>query len=233
MRPQFRRLTRRSLLAGLGATAALVTLAACEPQVVEKVVTTIVEKPVALKWPGTPATMPILGGVPNAPPRATPVPPPAGATPPPAPKPPAPMVVPLYAYIDTVTAGPGESKFNVDANLSCVKTSLFSRGMHIVWRMEVVDTTSGKVLQGADVKDATLKLPHGEEFKFRFARHGATEEAPWFWTAVWDVPMDYPLGVIDYSVVIGTQDGKSITVKDPLIVSLPARGIETRLTIVP
>ncbi len=43
-----RKVTRRSFLAGLGATAALPILAACQPQVVEKtvekVVTQIVEK---------------------------------------------------------------------------------------------------------------------------------------------------------------------------------------------
>ncbi|MBI4494635.1 MAG: hypothetical protein HY690_17805 [Chloroflexi bacterium] len=186
-----------------------------------------------LKWPGNPASIPILGGVPNAPPRPTPTPLPAGAVPPPQPQPPAPRKVPLYAHIDTVTAGFGESKYNVDANLACVKTGLFSRGMHVVWRMELVDTSSTQILQAGDVENAVLKLPHGEELKFRFGRHGPTEDSPWYWTTAWDVPMDYPLGVLDYSVTVTTKGGKSVTVRDPLAMSLPDRGMDTRLTIVP
>ncbi len=131
------------------------------------------KKQTQLKFPGyesypgyREATLPMLGAIPNAPPRPTATPLPPGApTPAPAPAavaPPA-KVVPLYVYVDTVTAGPAESKYTVDANLSCVKTGVFKRGMHIVWRMEVVDTSTGKILQAADVRNATLKLPNGEE----------------------------------------------------------------------
>lgn len=166
-------------------------------------------------------------------PAPSPTPPPPGFTPPPPPQPGAAKVVPIYAHIDTVTAGPNESKFNVDPLLSCVKTSMFKRGMHVVWRMELVDTSSGKILQAADIKDAILKLPNGTENKFRYGRHGSTEDAPWFWTTAWDVPPDFPLGVLDYTVTVTTQDGKTVTVKDPLPVSLAARNMDTRLVIVP
>jgi len=176
----------------------------------------------------------LLSIIPNAPPRPTPTPLPPGAQPPPQPAPPAPKTVSLYAHIDTVTAGAGESKYNVDASLSCVKSSLFSRGMHIVWRMELVDVAGGgKILQAADVDKAVLKLPHGEEVNFRFGRHGATEDAPWFWTAAWDVPMDYPLGVLDYKVEVTLKGGRSVTVTDPLVVSAPERRMDTRPIIVP
>lgn len=185
-----------------------------------------------LEWPGKPASIPILGGIPNAPPRPTPTPLPPGVTAPPPPEPPAASTVPLYAYIDTVTAGPGESKYQVDANLSCVKTSTFSRGMRIVWRMEVVDTSSGRILQAADVETAILKLANGDEVNFRYSRHGRTEDAPWFWTAAWDVPSDHPLGVLEWTIEVGTKDGKRSTFGDPLIVAVPDF-VDTRTTIVP
>jgi hypothetical protein len=172
----------------------------------------------------------------KAAPRLTPTPLPAGATPAPkpaAPVPPKTKTVPLYAHIDTITSAPGESLFNVDATSACVKTSQFSRGMHLVWRMELVDTSTGKILQDADVKSASVKLPTGEEAKFRYGRHGATEDSPWFWTAAWDVPLEFPLGVLEYGVTVVTQDGKSITVADPLAVSMPERQIESRVVIVP
>lgn len=173
----------------------------------------------------------VLSVRPNAPPRQ-PAPAPVPGTPTPSkPTPPPATVVPLFFYVDTVTAGPGESKYNVDASRYCVISSTFKRGMHLVWRMEVVETSSGKVLQATDVKSAVLKLPHGETKNFNFGRHGATETSPWFWTAAWDAPPDYPLGVLDFSIEVTTNDGKSGTFKQ-IPVSAPERGIESRLTIV-
>lgn len=187
-----------------------------------------------LTWPGgRQADVPILGSILNAPPRATAVPLAAGAAPPPPPVPPAPRAVPIYYYVDTVTAGAGESEFNVDANISCVKTSSFTRGMRIVWRMEMVDTATQQVLQGNDVSSVVLRLPHGEEKTFRYGRHGADEDSPWFWTATFDVPMAYPLGVLDYRINVTTKSGVSATLSDPLVVSNPARAMDTRVTIVP
>ena len=202
----------------------------------------------ALKFPqypgAPPASIPILGAYGNAPPRApaaTATPLPAGATAPPPPTPvPAPAVtVPLYAHIDTVTPGLGESKYNVDPNLSCVKTGLFVRGQHIVWRMEVVETSTGKILTGDDAT-AKLKLPNGEEVTMRYGRHGnpavADALASWFWTATWDVPMDYPFGTLDYKVTVTTKSGKEMTFGDPLTVRTPNYkgevAMDTRVTIV-
>ncbi|MBI3973797.1 MAG: hypothetical protein HY332_21175 [Chloroflexi bacterium] len=174
----------------------------------------------------------ILLSVPNAPPRATPVPPPPGATPAPPPALPAPRTVPLYLYHDTVTSGPGESQFNVDPNLSCVRSSLFKRGMHVTFRMEAVDTSTGKILQAPDVEKAAVLLPSGEVLNMRFGRHGATEDAPWFWTTAWDIPMNYPLGVLDYTIEVVASNGKRMTTDQPLTVSLPARNMDTRVQIV-
>src|SRR3989304_9943005 len=75
--------------------------------------------------------------IPNAPPRAPRPQPPPGTSPPPPPKPPAPKTVPLYFYVDTVTAGAGESKYNVDGSRYCIISSVFKRGQRIVWRMEL------------------------------------------------------------------------------------------------
>lgn len=190
----------------------------------------------AQKKPAGDPSITTLIGVKPVPQKPTPTPVPAGFIAPPAPPPPQPPAaknVALYAHIDTVTSGPGESQYNLDGIVSCVKTGIFKRGMHLVWRMEIVDTTTGKVLQGADVKDATLRLPTGQEMKFRYGRHGPTEDAPWFWTTAWDIPPDYPPGVLDYSVTITTNDGKSVKVSDPLAMKLPDRGMDTRVTIVP
>ena len=59
----------------------------------------------------------VLSVIPNAPPRQPPpAPKPGDPPPPPKPTPPPAKVVPLFFYVDTVTAGKGESKYNVDAS---------------------------------------------------------------------------------------------------------------------
>lgn len=234
-------ITRRSAVRLL-ATGSAALLAACggisqeQLDAAQKQVATEQEKTKALQQQLSAAQakeagkQPILGAVPNAPPRATAVPPKPGITPPPPPKPPAPEVREITFYVDTVTAGAGESKFNVDADRYCVINSTFRRGMHIVWRMYAWDNT-GKELQEADVDTALLKLPHGEEAKFRWGRHGATEDAPWFWTAAWDVPMQYPLGALAFTINVSTKNGKKGIFKQ-IPVSMPERGIESRLQII-
>jgi hypothetical protein len=173
----------------------------------------------------------LIGVRANAPPRPTPTATPVGFVAPTRVPAPEAKVVPLFMYVDTVTAGPGESKYNVDATLYCVRNSAFQRGMHIVWRMNVVDTSTGKILQTSDVKEAVLKLPHGETRNFGYGAHGGTTIDYYFWTAAWDVPPDYPLGLIDFEVVVTTNDGKTGTFKQ-LPVSNPASGIESRLQII-
>ena len=154
----------------------------------------------------------------DAKPRATPTPRPPGVTPPPPPTPPAARTGPIFFYVDTVTAAAGESKYNVDASVGCARTGIFKRGMRIVWRMEVVDTSSGKVLQAADVQQAVLKLAHGENLNMAFGRHGATEDSPWFWAVGWDIPPTYPLGGLKYTIEVTTKDGKVGTFKELTLV---------------
>lgn len=189
--------------------------------------------------PGLPAGASILLAakpVPAPTPRPTPTPPPAGYVPPPAPVPPASFSEPLALYIraDTVTSAANESKYNVDAtgipNWACVQTSAFKRGMHLVWRYEVVDTATGKRLTDKEMATAAVRLPTGEEIKGRFGRHGSTDDAPWFWTSAWDIPLDYPLGILDWSVQVAAKDGKQGSFK-PWAVSIPARAVESRTQI--
>ncbi|MBI3537135.1 MAG: hypothetical protein HY070_06230 [Chloroflexi bacterium] len=177
---------------------------------------------------------------PTAAPRATNTPLPPGFTPPPPPPAPVPPnsfydAIKLYVRVDTVTSGAGESSFNFDAsgitNPSCVQTSVFKRGMRIVFRFEVLDATTGKRLTDQEVASAAVKLPTGEEIKGRFGRHGSTNDSPWFWTASFDIPLNYPLGVLDWTLNVSTKDGKSIAYK-PWAISNPDRGSESRTQII-
>lgn len=175
--------------------------------------------------------------VPPPPPRDTPTPVPEGYVPPPPPTPPASYFAPIQLYIhaDTVTSGAGESPYNydaagIDAPL-CVPTGVFRRGMHLVWRYEIIDATTGRRLTSEDVETAVVTLPTGEEIKGRYGRHGRTEDSPWFWTSAWDVPLDYPLGVLDWSIDVTSNDGKTGSF-EMWSVSFPDRGIESRTQII-
>ncbi|TAK76615.1 MAG: hypothetical protein EPO16_06915 [Dehalococcoidia bacterium] len=177
-----------------------------------------------LVWPEKwrKGTQPILGSIKNAPARVTPTPLPAGvtATPaPPAATPPAAQKVPIVFYVDTVTSGAGESPFNVDATIGCARTSMFSRGMRIVWRLTAYDNT-GTELQPATIESLVLKVA-GKDATFRYGRHG---DAGWFWTATYDVPMETPLGTLDWTVEAKTKSGATATYKE--IAAFTAPGAE-------
>jgi len=184
---------------------------------------------VATATPAAAAGLSILAAIPNAPTRAPQPTLAPGVTAAPTPAPPPDVVKEVFFYVDTVTAGPGESKFNVDASKYCTQSSSFRRGMHIVWRVIASDNT-GKELHATDVATAVLKVPGAADVNFRFGLHGGATGA-WFWTAAWDVPPDYPLGAVDFTVQFTTNGGKSGTFKQ-IPVSNAASKIESRLQIV-
>ncbi|MBI4308019.1 MAG: hypothetical protein HY684_04360 [Chloroflexi bacterium] len=141
-------------------------------------------------------------------PRPTPTPGPS-----PTPRPvPAARITPIAFYVDTTTGNPSE--YNIGATASCIRTGNFKRGMRVVFRMEIVDTSTGKVLQGADVEQASVKLPGGKEAKFSYGPHGRNEPIVWLWATGWTIPMDYPLGVVNYTVEVVTKDGKKGVFKE-------------------
>ncbi len=156
----------------------------------------------------------LLYAIPNAPPRATPTPLPAGAVPPAPPTPPPPEKTDVFLYVDTVTAGNGESKLNIDPNRNCAITGVIKRGMHLVFRMKGADVTTGKTLTTENVKEAIVRIPGQEDRKMRYGKHADD----WHWGgAAWDVPADYPLGAVDFSVEVTTVDGKKGTFKQMAI----------------
>ena len=173
----------------------------------------------------------------NVPPRATATPVPAGFVPPPAatavPPPPAKFVA-LAFYVDTLVSGRQESPYAVDSNQPCSMSNFFVRGQRAVWRMEVVDTSTGKVLQTADVTRAVVKLPNGEEKVLRYGRHASPVQDNWYWLTTWDIPLDYPLGVVDFTIEVVTTSGKSGTWKQIQYYD-PVRdgGREPRMSVVP
>lgn len=168
---------------------------------------------------------------PTAAPAPTPTPLPAGAQP--APKAVAPAsyeqpVGPFYFYVETL-ATTTVSKFGLASTVSCVPAGVFKRGMRLVWRFEAIDTSTNKRITDKDGATLKVRLPNGEEVTGRWSQRGGgrTPDAPWMWSANWDIPMDYPLGGIDYSITVATKDGRTYNYKPPALVN-EQLGTDTR-----
>lgn len=109
----------------------------------------------------------------------------------------------LFFYVETVTASPGESVWGGAANERCTQTNFFARKERAVWHMAAVDTKTGKVVTNADVAYAYLKVPGMQNIPVTYVPHGKDPAtAPWTWTARWDIPPDYPVGIVNFEFVM-------------------------------
>ncbi|MBM2826180.1 MAG: hypothetical protein HW403_244 [Dehalococcoidia bacterium] len=164
-------------------------------------------------------------------PTATPLPP--GATPPAPPARPAYLAerVSFTYHVETL-ATTRPSKYGMAATVNCLNTNVFKRGQRIVYRFEVFDTSTGKRVTDVEAASVKVKLPHGEEVTNRFSARGGS--GPWMWNSTWDIPLDYPLGGLDYEIIVTTKDGRTSTWKQPALVraaTASAAGVDSRLQI--
>lgn len=168
--------------------------------------------------------------MPTPTPRPTPTPLPAGATPPPAATiEPAVVneVLPFALYVETLATS-SVSKYGLASFPACVPNAIFKRGSKLVWRFEVVDTSTGKRVTSLDTPGIKINLPNGETLTARYSKRGGT--GPWTWAAGWDIPTDYPLGAFDYTITVDA-GGRSYNWKTPALVNKD-RGIDSRVQII-
>ncbi len=154
-------------------------------------------------------------------PTPVPSPTPAGQTPKPKTTPPASYGEPVpFSFYVEVLATATRSKFDIASTVACTPSSVFKRGQRMVWRFEVVDISTGKRLTDADAPTIKVTLPNGDEATGRFSQRagGKVPDAPWMWGANWDIPLDYPLGGIDYAITVTTKDGRTGTFKTPALI---------------
>lgn len=172
--------------------------------------------------PTTPAPTPTPGG-----PTPTPAPPKATAGPEYY------QPVPYAVYVETI-ATTTASKYGVASSIACTQSGVFARGQRIVYRYEVIDTSTGKRLTAAD--GATLKVvePNGDESLGSFGQRGGGKvpDAPFMWSSNWDIPLDFALGAVDFKIVITPKSGPSYTWKPPALIATAAGGNDTRPKVV-
>jgi hypothetical protein len=154
--------------------------------------------------------------------KGPPPPPPSGGPPKPPPHPtPASYyepVGPFFFYVETLTST-GPSRYGFTPTQPCIQSGVFKRGMRIVFRFEVLDTSTGKRVTDRDGATLKVVLPHGEEVAARWAIRGSVAAMPdsaWMWDSSWDIPPDYPLGSFDYRIAVATRDGRTATFTPPI-----------------
>jgi len=128
-------------------------------------------------------------------------------------------VGPYAMYVEHVAAAT-PSKYGLLASLGCVQQNVFKRGMKMVFRMEFYDMATGKRVTPQDEAIVKVKLGSGEEIPLSFSRRGGPSgppDAPWQWVTAWHIPTDYPLGSVDYSVLLTAKNGETTILKPPVL----------------
>jgi hypothetical protein len=140
-------------------------------------------------------------------------------------------VGPFFFYVETLTST-GPSKYGFTPTQPCIQSGVFKRGMRMVVRFEILDTSTGKRVTDRDGANIKLLLPHGEEIPGRWTIRGSAAAMPdsaWMWDTTWDIPPDYPVGSLDYRIAITAKDGRAATFTPPI---QKAKTADTRVRII-
>lgn len=127
-------------------------------------------------------------------------------------------VGPFFFYVETLTSA-NPSKYGVISTVPCVQSGVFKRGMRLVFRYEILDTSTAKRITDKDGATTKVRLQHGEELTARWAVRGSINALPdsaWMWDVAWDIPPDYPVGSLDYTIVVTAKDGRTATFSPPI-----------------
>src|SRR5262250_1203327 len=141
-------------------------------------------------------------------------------------------VGPFFCYVETLTANTTPNKYGFAPTVACIQSGVFKRGMKIVVRFEVLDTKTGKRVTDRDGANIKMILPHGEEVIARWTIRGSAAALPdsaWMWDTTWDIPPDYPLGTLDYKIMVTTKDGRTATFTPPIMKTKTA---DTRVRVI-
>jgi hypothetical protein len=97
--------------------------------------------------------------------------------------------------------------------IHCTQQSRFPQGGRIVWRMKVIDPTTGKYLDDKAIASMTITYPDGKSDPLKYAGHGGTKEAPqdFLWAVGYTVPADYPTGAFNYKIEAKSLEGATGT----------------------
>jgi hypothetical protein len=97
----------------------------------------------------------------------------------------------------------------------CVVDSVFKRGMRVVFRYSIYDTSSGgKPITDRDGSTTKVQLAANQSVDGFFIPRGAPPappDAPWTWAGIWNIPTDFPLGNVTPMISLAS-NGKTATI---------------------
>jgi opacity protein-like surface antigen len=132
----------------------------------------------------------------------------------------------VFLYVDTVQNSSPKNPA-VKPTIGCTQTNFFRRGQGVVFRVWGVETKTGLTLTPDNVRYFYVTIPGQPNLKLSFGAHGKATTAPWFWTVNWDVPNDYPLGVVPFKILARMKDGGRTSF------SQEGLAVTSRLTVTP
>lgn len=88
---------------------------------------------------------------------------------------------------------------------TCVVSSRFPRNAEILWRMNILDPRTGETMDDKAISSVQVKLADGKVVDGKYGKHGDVS----FWTAVWQIPKDFPTGTLNYTIVATSKDGRT------------------------
>ena len=105
---------------------------------------------------------------------------------------PSPKVVQYFVSTQTSTSAGALSNY-------------FAQGSTVEFRAFAGQSKSGKILTGDDVKYFYVKLPGQANVKLSYTPSAAKVLPAWLWKATWTIPADYPLGLVQFKVLLKTK----------------------------
>lgn len=90
----------------------------------------------------------------------------------------------------------------------CAQDTNYKRGMRVVWRFQVFDMDHGKQVTPTDSPNVQIRVQNVDPIQASFTPIGGQPSNPWTWVAAWTVPDTYPLGLVPYTIVVATPDGR-------------------------
>jgi hypothetical protein len=136
-------------------------------------------------------------------------------------------VGPYSLFMETI-ASAAPSTSGLLAVPGCVDDSIYKRGMRVVFRYSLYDTSTGKPVTDRDGAVTKVQVPNQSLDGF-FAPRGAPPApptAPWTWVAVWNIPPDFPLGNVTPSISVTGKDGKATTVNPADFGAMPLQVVD-------
>ncbi len=165
---------------------------------------------------------------------------PSGGPPPsppsgPKPTPPASLYQPVgtfFCSVETLTPGePGPG--GLAGNPVCAVSGVFARGEIVVWRFDVLNVSTGKLVTDQDAANVTVQLPNGQFAQAEFSERGggSIPNSPWSWAAAFPIPTDYPVGSLPYTISITLKDGTTGT-WTPEDINFPPAHVSSQIQVV-